>query len=170
MTSDQHNTPANSAQPKGAPIWRRFAAMIYDGFVLLALSFAYGAVMTTIAAQQNAAPTNMDSHQPMFDNPLFGLGWLATIMGFYIIFWRRFGQTIGMKTWHLKVVSAKPENTTLQRLPWLECFLRSISSLMGFGLFGFSYIVGAISPTGDCWHDKISGTRVLVIKPPKKKR
>ena len=148
---------------KGAPLWRRFAAMIYDSFVIIAISMAYGGIATAIVAITSEDPRS-EVQSPMFSSPLFGLGWALTIMCFYCIFWRRFGQTIGMKTWHIRLYALDQSQQELSGLSWKHCFLRSAFGICAFACCGAGYLFGFIDNNGDCWHDKMSKTRVIFTK------
>lgn len=140
-----------------APIWRRLAALLYDSFILLALSFLYGAVVTAIAAS-TGEPAN--DYQPMFNSALFPLGWVLTLMIFYCFFWHRSGQTVGMKTWHIKVVQ---EHNTSLTPTWRRCALRAVVAAPAVMLFGIGYIYGALQPSRQTLQDKLSATKVLFI-------
>ena len=54
-----------STFPTSAPLWRRFAALVYDTFLLGAISMAYGAVVTAIGAAFGAEQTQ--DYSPMFE-------------------------------------------------------------------------------------------------------
>ncbi len=145
-----------------APIWRRFAALIYDGFILSALSFAYGALITLGGA---LASPQSERYQPMFSGYWVFLGWLFVLCGFYAWFWKRGGQTLGMKTWRLQLVSidAKP-------LAWTQVLKRLFFGLPSFALLGAGYWYRGFNAEGLCWHDKLSNTQVIVLPKPTKNR
>ena len=89
-----------------APLWRRFAAMFYDSLILLAISMAYGAVVTALGAI--LLPPAEQDYQPMFEagtlKELVTLGWLCTLVLFFSFFWHKSGQTVGMKAWRIQIV------------------------------------------------------------------
>lgn len=149
------NSTATSPLP--APIWRRLAALLYDVFILTALSLLYGALVTGIAAASGSQPQD---YQPMFSSVLFPLGWVLTLVGFYCFFWVRSGQTIGMKTWHLKVVQKRDASRTPD-LP--QCLLRALVAAPAVTLFGVGYIYGALHPARITLQDKLSDTRVVMV-------
>lgn len=146
---------ATNALP--APIWRRLTALLYDAFILIALSFLYGALVTGIAAASGSPPQN---YQPMFSGVLFPLGWVITLAGFYCFFWYRSGQTIGMKTWHLKVVQGRNAEHT-PNLP--QCALRALVAAPAVILGGIGFIYGAFNGERLTLQDKLSGTRVIMV-------
>lgn len=150
-------TPEPPADP--APIWRRLAALVYDSFILLALSFLYGAVVTAIAA---AGGERSQDYQPMFEGALFPLGWVLTLCGFYCFFWHRSGQTIGMKTWHIKLVE-QTESFDGRTPSWGRCALRALVAAPAVLLGGAGYIVGAMHPKRQTLQDTLSNTRVVMV-------
>ncbi len=143
-----------------APLWRRFAALLYDSLVLLALSFAYGALVTLFGTL--LAPEAPHDYSPMFDSHWVFIGWIAVLMGFYLYFWRRAGQTIGMKTWRLKLVGQAPG-----RLRYGQLFVRIAIAVPGLALLGLGYFYRWFDARGDCLHDRLSATSVILL--PKKR-
>lgn len=76
-----------------APIWRRFAASIYDGLLLL------GLWMVTLLL---SLPLNRLLAQPP-GGPLSRALLFIVGLGFFAWFWTRGGQTLGMRAWRLQV-------------------------------------------------------------------
>lgn len=141
-----------------APIWRRLAALLYDSFILLALSFLYGAFITLVGA---LAGQHTADYQPMFRHWTFTLGWILTLAIFYIWFWQKSGQTIGMRTWRLKLV----DDLEHQRIPhWRHCALRALVAPLVILPAGIGYWYGWIDKKGRCLQDKMSRTDVVLIE------
>ena len=140
-----------------APIWRRLAALLYDSFILVALSFLYGAIVTAIAVNFGL---DTQEYQPMFKDVFFPLGWAFTLIAFYCFFWHRSGQTLGMKTWHLYLVQDK----TPDRPPtWRQCFIRAVIAAPSVLILGIGFIGAYFHPQRKSIQDIVSGTRVLII-------
>lgn len=152
-----------AVSPPTAPIWRRLAALLYDGFILIALSFLYGGIVTAIAT---ASGQQAQDYQPMFSGILFPVGWFLTLAGFYCFFWHRSGQTIGMKTWHLKLVQEEDSSHTPT---WSQCALRALVAAPAVLLVGIGYIYGALQPNKQTLQDKLSGTRVVMVDKDRRK-
>ena len=140
-----------------APLWRRFAALVYDGFILLALSLAYGALVTAIAVFMGA---QSQEYQPMFRHWLFGLGWVICLQGFYFGFWRRSGQTLGMRTWRIRL-SDRANATVLAGRA--QCLARVLLTPPLVLLGGAGYWYRFFNRRGDCLQDKLSRTQVVVV-------
>jgi uncharacterized RDD family membrane protein YckC len=140
-----------------APLWRRFAALVYDSFILLAISLAYGGVITAVAAVMGEQPGH---YQPMFNHWLFTLGWVFCLQGFYYGFWRKSGQTIGMRTWRIRLSDGSNPNVAAGRL---QCLVRLLLTPVLVLLGGIGYWYRFVDPRGDCLQDKLSRTQVIVV-------
>ena len=78
---------------------RRFAALIYDAFLLLALLMIYtGAVM--LFTRHAMLPENSGAWVY-----LYRAGLIAVIGAYYMLNWLRSGQTLGMRAWRLRAVT-----------------------------------------------------------------
>jgi uncharacterized RDD family membrane protein YckC len=148
-----------------APLWRRFAAMLYDSLILLAISMAYGAGITLLGIGLGNKPSR--DYQPMFQTggagELILLGWLVCLVGFYIGFWYRSGQTVGMRTWRLRLVD---QNNPNQPPSFVRCCQRAALGLLSFWLFGLGYWYRYIDKDGHCLHDKLTKSAVVVLPKP----
>lgn len=145
----------------GAPLWRRFAAMIYDGLILLAISMAYGGLVTGIGAALGLNNNEQD-YQPMFaaggTGELVIIGWILTLAGFYVWFWHRSGQTVGMRAWRLQLVDISTDRPPSM----IRCCQRAAWGVLSLLLAGIGYWYRFISPTGQCLHDNLTQTNVLL--------
>lgn len=125
----------------------RLLALLYDVFPALALWFAVAAVFTAIHGDSVRG------------------GWLGllefvvmwTLAGLYsVVSWRRGGQTLGMRPWHLRVVGAGGGSATARAL-WVRYAVGGLSLLLG----GLGFWWAWIDRNGLTWHDRISGTRMI---------
>lgn len=139
-----------------APLWRRFAALLYDVFILAALSMAYGALAVVVYVAVTG--DQGEAYTPMFDGLWFQLGWLGLIAGFYCFFWRKGGQTLGMRAWRLSLQDAAGGNPS-----WNQCLKRCAAGALSLGLFGLGYWWKWLDRDNLCWHDRLSGTQVVVL-------
>ncbi len=128
-----------------AGLLRRLAAAGYD-LLLLA-----GVLMLTsflvIIARGGAVPAG---------NPAYQLFIAAQAVVFFVAFWSRGGQTLGMRAWNIRVEThdgkcPSPAVATLR-------FAGALISAAALGL-GFLWIM--IDADGRAWHDRLSGTRVV---------
>ena len=139
-----------------APLWRRFASMLYDSFLLVAISMAYGTITLLIHIGFNGVGEK--DYSPMVEGTLFQVGWLASIAIFYCYFWSKAGQTAGMKAWRIKVIDSDgnlPNITT--------CAKRYLLSLLSFLTLGAGYFWSLIDKQGRTLHDRFSNTHTVYL-------
>ena len=107
-------TPTVSTRDDATPsLKRRMAAWLYESMLLFGVTFATDYIFTVL--------TNTRSG---LDNRVAQQALLFTVLGIYFCWqWTRSGQTLAMKTWHVRLVDAKnPE-----QLPsWRQALLRYV--------------------------------------------
>lgn len=153
------DTPAQALP--SASLLKRLLAFSYDLFILLALSMGYSGLATLLMVSLGIKDSG--DYQPMHESYWFSLGWLFSIIGFYWFFWKRVGQTIGMRTWRLKVVDQK-QNIISHR----QCLIRILLGPISLGLFGLGYLWCLVNKNKAAWHDIASNTRVIQMPKPSK--
>lgn len=129
----------------------RLAAFLYDALLMLAIWFVVGGVAVAINSGESLGHNN-----PFMPSVMF-IVWV----GFNLYFWRRGGQTLGMRSWRLRLLS-----TTGKPLTLTQCMLRLVMAVPAFVCFYIGYLWMYIDKKGLTWHDKYSETRV--IQEPKK--
>ena len=169
-----------SATPPEYPILiapslcRRMACWLYESMLLFGVIFIPGYLFGTLSQTRNA-----------MDNRHMLQAFLFVILGIYFVwFWSK-GQTLAMKTWHIRVVdrAGRPLSQTraLLRyaLSWLW-LLPPLAILAPFGLppietmvllVGWIFVWALLSlfhPRRQFWHDAWAGTQ-LIHQPPKPK-
>ncbi len=141
-----------------ASLWRRFAAMVYDFLLIIAVSFLYYAIAIGINVLFNGAP---EQGKPVnwghFKLVVF-TGWILTLAGFFCFFWTRSGQTLGMKTWNLKIL-----NQHNQYPDYRQAFLRCVIAPFSLLCFGIGYWWIYTNPERQTLHDKLSRTKTLWV-------
>ncbi|MGN6521378.1 MAG: RDD family protein [Dokdonella sp.] len=139
-----------SATP--APLWLRLAAALYDLFPLI------GLWMLTVALAMLVVHGDVDvAHPSSLSRNALRVALLAVTAGYFVLSWVRGGQTIGMRAWRLRVVSADGAP-----LRWPRALLRfalALVSLLAFGL-GFFWCLFERERRG--WHDL--GSRSAVVR------
>lgn len=132
-------------------IKRRLASMFYE--VLLVSALLFIAAFIFVVATHNA------------QSPLIRFAfqaYLALVAGMYFIgFWLRGGQTLPMKTWHLRV-----EKSEGGPLGARQAVLRYLLALIGVFLLGFGIVWAIFDRDRQFWHDRMAGTRIVQDKQP----
>lgn len=143
---------------------RRFAAIGYDTLILLAISMLYGFLVIALNFAINGAPTEGQRVNWNGWEPLVFVGWLFSQIFYYVYFWARIGQTVGMKTWRIQTLYQG--NKTLS---YKIGFIRALLALVSFSAFGLGYIYALFDPQKQTLHDKLSGSVTLLTPPLTKK-
>lgn len=133
---------------------RRLGVISYDSLLIMAVSIFYGIVYLSISKLL----FNVEADRP--SGVIFQLGWLITFIGFYTYFWRKGGQTTGMRAWRVKILSDNGTPPTIK-----QCLVRLIIAPIGWLLF----ITAFFHPRKQWLHDSISQTH-LVFLPKEKKQ
>lgn len=133
-----------------AGLFRRLAALVYDAMLLTGVLFA--ATLILLPFRKGAA---FGPHDPFFTVYL-----LAVAFVFFGWFWTHGGQTLGMRTWRIRVVTLDGTPVT-----WRRAAARFAVALLSVGLFGLGYVWILFEPRKRSWHDLAAGTRVVKVVP-----
>ncbi len=154
-------TPKVAIEFTSPNLLRIFASMVYDCLLLAAISIAYGAVVVGLRVAIFGQPdAGQRIHWSLFSGVAITLGWVAALMFFYIYFWQKFGQTLGMKTWRIQLVDAK----TNQRVSYSQACKRSFFSWLSLLFLGAGYWYKLIHPQQRLMHDLASDTKLILLK------
>jgi uncharacterized RDD family membrane protein YckC len=153
---------APAATTASVRLWRRLAAIAYDAILLIGVLLLASAVVTLpigLALGPEAADGIFRS--PAFRWPFF-LYCVVVLASFHLFFWTHGGQTLGMKTWRIRVVRA--DGTPLGLRDAIRRYVTAILSVLPLGL-GFWW--AAVDPAGLAWHDRWSRTRLVRVDTPR---
>ena len=123
---------------------RRFAAMLYDALLILAIW------MITLLAMVAA-----NDGEPVLGAPVQSLLFLEAFT-FFAYFWSAAGQTLGMRAWRLRLASNQGGRVSLH-----QATLRFAVALIAFGALGLGYFWALFDRQGRTWPDIASNSRVL---------
>lgn len=131
-----------------AGIGRRAGAFVYDALLLAALWMATTLVIV-VARGGTAIPPGNLPYQALL---------LAITGAFFVGFWVRGGQTLGMRAWRLRV--QRPDGRPLDPALALRRLAAGCIALLplGAGLWW-----GWLDRDGLAWHDRVTGTRVVLL-------
>ena len=149
--------------PKSEPypianLWRRLAALVYDAFLLFAIILAYGFLLTVIMVLFSGSQQVEDVQPGALLQWLSFAGLIAALIGYYYICWRKQGQTLGMKSWRLKLQQADGSLATPE-----QCIKRSLLASLSLAIGGIGYLWCLVPPAKACLHDIYSATEVVVL-------
>jgi uncharacterized RDD family membrane protein YckC len=173
MTNIATNLPPSTLDSHVAPsiapsLRRRMASWLYEGMLMFAVVFMAGWLFSTIGQMRNA----MDARHPLLQ------GFLFIVCGVYFVwFWHR-GQTLPMKTWHIRIVDNAGQPVSQLRalgrylLSWLW-FVPPLAGMAAFKLsagtmgaiwLGWVVVYALLSrlhPSRQFVHDVLAGTRLI---------
>ena len=92
---------------------RRLGAFVYEGILLFAVAMATGLVYSPWVQQRNA----LDHRNGLM------IALACSFGAYFIYFWTRSGQTLPMKTWHIRLARLDGSN-----LPFAHALLRYVLS------------------------------------------
>ena len=164
MTDAAVSPPAELATPS---LRRRMACWLYEGMLLFGVVFVAGYLFSALSQTRHA-----------LDNRPGMQAFLFLVLGIYFTwFWHR-GQTLAMKTWHIRVVGRQGQPLTqaqaLRRYLWswlwflpplvLTWPLDLPAAEVGVLTLGWVAIWALLSrfhPNRQFWHDALAGTRLV---------
>jgi len=154
--------PEQSSSLPTAGILRRVAALVYDAFLLFGLLVAPLFVVTALRSHPTLLGDGV-AHDlpPIAPAPIIWLYMLCIVGGFYCYFWRKNGQTLGMQAWRIRV-----DDNNGGRPNRRQCLVRAATGSVSLLLCGVGFLWLLIDRQHLAWHDRLSGTRVVVL--PKK--
>ena len=141
-----------------AGVGRRFGAMLYDLLVVIALMFIVTALFLPFTGGEAITPDRSGVVERIYQAAL-----LLVVVLFFGTFWTRRGQTIGMLAWRLRV-----ERNDGSGLTWRDALIRLAGASVSLAALGLGYFWIWIDRERLAWHDRWSGTRVVVL--PKRER
>ncbi|MEX2488909.1 MAG: RDD family protein [Pseudomonadales bacterium] len=128
---------------------RRFAAMLYDSFLLVAL---WMMTTTIIVAFFN----NGDPVEGFWFQMLLYL----EVLLFYFVFWRIKGQTLGMQVWKIRALD---NEGNIMRPS--QCVMRFLAATMSLALLGLGFLWILVNKDRLAWHDMLSDSHVVYLGP-----
>jgi uncharacterized RDD family membrane protein YckC len=128
-----------------APLGRRAASLVYEALLLSAVLWCAGLLFALI--EQQLAWTHAR---------LLYQAYLLLISGAYFVWhWVR-GQTLPMKTWHIKLVT-ESGNPVSKR----QALARYLIGTAGLLLLGVGFLWAFVDRERQFLHDRLAGTRIV---------
>jgi len=147
MTNPAFSEPAPS-------LLRRLAAFVYDLLLLFGLWILTSALMLVLTGGHLA-----NLVRPQWLDWLFRVALVAVTATFFVWFWTHGGQTLGMRAWRLKLVTENGDPVGMRQALW-----RLAGGIVAIVPAGLGLWLAAADPHHRAWHDRISGTRMIVLK------
>lgn len=136
-----------------ASLIRRLMAIVYDLFLLVAVLF----IATALAMVFNQGKA-IEPGQPIY--PFYIIYLLIISFFFYGWFWTHGGQTLGMKTWKMKL-----QQSSGQPITWSLALIRYFTALLSWSLAGLGFLWSLFHPRRQTWHDIASNAVIIDLRP-----
>lgn len=137
-------TPIKGKTPS---ILRRLAAFFYDALLLVGVIVA----ALVIPHMLLGASFNYFASRRVIQIHFF-----LVLLVYFVWFWTNGGQTLAMKTWHIRLVSADGG-----RLRPMQALFRYLAAWPSVLLFGIGLFWALFDPDRQFLHDRLAETRVV---------
>ena len=131
-------------------LFKRLFAIIYDALLLIAIFFAVGipvSILTTFIFNDGNAITEEHSFY-LINQVIILISLFSASVGFYVWFWSHGGQTLGMKTWRIKLISDNG-----QAISQKQAVMRYFSALLSWLVLGLGFLWVLVDTKKRSWHD-----------------
>ncbi|HEX4843980.1 MAG TPA: RDD family protein [Limnobacter sp.] len=128
---------------------RRLACMLYESMLLFGVLFIAGYMFDTLTQSKHALYLRNERQW-----------WLFFVLGVYFVwFWRHGGQTLAMKTWHIRIVNEQGHKAN-----WFQLVLRYLLCWL-FTLTGIGFIYSFFDKNGQFPQDRLAKTLLVSTQP-----
>lgn len=132
------------------PIWKHFAAFLYDIFPLLGVF-----LITSLAVLVIRGGTPVERYSVWFTTLL-----IFEFAFYYIYSWKIGGQTLGMRAWKFKVF---PANSNQNTLSWTQASIRLFVGILSTALAGAGIFWKLFSKNNASWMDIASRSKTKTL-------
>jgi uncharacterized RDD family membrane protein YckC len=138
--------PELSAEPMPPGLGRRLAAIAYDALLLVAVLFVATAALLPFTGGEALRP-----------NDVWYTAYLVAVsFGYFGWFWTHGGQTLGMRSWRLRLVGSGKNGAS-----WRQALVRFAGACVSWIAFGAGFLWMLVDRKRLTWHDRVSGTRIV---------
>lgn len=131
---------------------RRLGAIFYDSVLVFGLVFfAFAVVYLPLAIGFGMEDSR--------GNPAYTLYLMLVAVSFHLWFWTHGGQTLGMRSWRLKVVDTAGGPISLK-----QAVLRYLVAVISLAVFGLGFVWSLFDRQKRTWHDIASSTRLVLLQ------
>ena len=131
---------------------RRLTAIVYDSLLVVALVAVVNGIGLAAVVQLSGGEREVLA--PLEVQALT----MASIVGFFTLFWRKTGQTLGMQAWRIKLVNTDGNTPSIT-----QCLMRCAAAVLSIGCLGLGYLWCLVDRDRRSWHDRLSGTDLVLL-------
>jgi len=134
-------------------------AMLYDLLLVVAVIGAVAALALLIQVRVLGSASH--ALHPLFTRGLV----VCSLYAFFMLFWLRSGQTLGMQAWRIKLVGFDGHRPRLG-----QALLRCLGATLSATCLGLGYLWCLVDRRRRYWHDYLSGTELVLLPAAGRKR
>lgn len=151
MASEGPITPVKASITNGANcrLGRRMGSIFYDS-LLLASVLLFATIPVMFVTRGEAVESG---------NPFYTVYLLLVCAAYFILPWLKSGQTLAMQTWKIRVVQK-----TGQAITPAQAIQRLLLACVSWLPLGLGFFWSVIDREKLTWHDRLSGTRVVLLQ------
>ena len=138
---------------KHASLMRRVACIFYDSLLLLSVLFLGTAIVLPLNDGDAIPPQNLLYIAYLLSLSFLYFGW----------FWTHGGQTLGMRAWKVRL-----QRRDKSKVRWRHVAIRFITALFSWAAAGIGFLWSIFDTERLAWHDRFSGTTLVVESSPKR--
>ncbi len=138
-------------------LFRRLGALFYDTVLIASLIFI--AAQWSLLISDSAKQTTLFQAAMLFN--IFGVAF------FYLVyFWRKSGQTVGMKAWKITLVSKAEFEAGASNpfISWNQAIIRYLIAAVSWAVMGLGFIISIFNKQKLTWHDQASDSILVRSK------
>ena len=141
-------------------LFKRLMVILYDLLLLTAVLFTAGVVVASILTfTLNDGNAITESHRFYITTQFIIISVLLFAgLFFFGWFWTHKGQTLGMKTWRVQLIS-----TDEDAIDWNKMTIRYLVAIVSWGVFGLGFIWSLFDKEKRTWHDIASATKLVQL-------
>jgi uncharacterized RDD family membrane protein YckC len=130
---------------QNAGLGRRLGAALYDSLLVVAL-MAFGTVPALVIRGGEA----VDPGSMIYQLLMLAIAWL-----FFAIFWSRYGRTLGLQAWRMRIEMFDGGQPT-----FTAASIRFFAAILSWLPAGLGFWWALWDPDELAWHDRLSRTRL----------
>ncbi len=127
-------------------IWRRFASILYDSLLVIAVLIIMSIPFFSFDLQENNLL-----------KVIIQIYYYLITQYFFVWFWVHNEGTLGMKTWKIKIICNN------NRLSYKQAIIRFNVAIISLLFFGLGFIISLFRKDKKCFHDIISKTALVKL-------
>lgn len=127
-------------------IWRRFASILYDSLLVIAVLIIMSIPFFSFDLQENNLL-----------KVIIQIYYYLITQYFFVWFWVHNEGTLGMKTWKIKIICNN------NRLSYKQAIIRFNVAIFSLLFFGLGFLISFFRKDKKCFHDIISKTALIKL-------